>query len=117
MRILSCAGNEDIWGREIISPLILVHVTKRGEWLALRSGRFIPVDSLECPCVGPRTVTDLLEKRNIFCLSRKRKHDCSDIQPLDLATATELRQRQLEVASRIRQFFTKLSMTFSKVLR
>jgi len=101
MRILSCAGNEDIWGSEVISPLILVHSTKRGEWLALNSGRFIPGDSLDHPCVGPRTGMDSLEKRNIFCLSRKCKHDYFDIQPLDLATPTERRQRQLEVASGI----------------
>jgi len=101
MRILSCAGNEDIWESEVISPLILVHSTKRGEWLVLSSGRFIPGDSLDHPRVGSRTGMDPLEKRNIFCLSGKCKHDCFDTQPLDLPTPIERRQRQLEVASRI----------------
>jgi hypothetical protein len=81
MRILPCAVNEDVWGGVVVSPLILLHGTKRGEWLALRSGRFIPGDSLEYPCVGPRTGTDPLEKRNISFLGRKYEHDCFDIQP------------------------------------
>jgi len=40
-----CSSDEDMWGSAVISPLILVHGTKRREWLALGSGRFIPGDS------------------------------------------------------------------------
>jgi hypothetical protein len=81
--------------------LIFIHITNRGEWLALLSCRFISGDSFEYICVGPRTGMDPLEIRTISCLSRKCKHDYSDIQLLDQATRVEQSQHQLEVASRI----------------